>query len=64
MPASLMFSSAAISASCGGRPSLRVSSADGVLDLVVDLLDPARLAQQQRVAQVVADLAFDDRGTA
>ena len=32
-----------------------------VLDLLVDLLDPARLPHEQRVAQVVAQLAVDDR---
>ncbi len=32
------------------------------LDLVVDLLDPARLAHEQRVAQVMAQLAVHDGG--
>ncbi len=61
MPASLMFSSAAISLSCGGRPSLRVRLPTASSICMVDPLDPARLTQQQRVAQVVADLALDDR---
>ena len=61
MPASLMFSSAAISRELRRTAELAREAAHGVLDLVVDPLDPAGLTQQQRVAQVVAHLAFDHR---
>ena len=61
MPASLMFSSAAISESWGGRPSFRVRLPTASSICAVDPLDPAWLAQQQRVAQMMADLALDDR---